>query len=314
MSNSKIMVFSAAILSGAGTYYLYSNESENSFDVGDSFKDCDEIHCPEMVVLPAGKFQMGDLGDVGGDDEKPVHEVTIAAKFATGKYPVTRGEYAEFIRETGYDMGSECYGLEDMRPITWENPGFEQTNRDPVVCVNWIDADNYIKWLNESTGQNYRMLTEAEWEYAGRAGTTTNYSFGDDEATLCEYSNGADLAVTKWVEEEADYWAKRNMSCNDGYGQATSPVGLYKPNKFGLYDMEGNVWEWVEDCWTDGNATYENARSDAVAYKEPNCTRMANRGGSWDDQAWSLRLSNRGRNGVDTRYNALGFRLARDLK
>ncbi len=122
------------------------------------------------------------------------------------------------------------------------------------------------------------------------------------------------MAVTEWDEQEADYWARRNMSCNDGYGQATSPVGLYKPNQFGLYDMEGNVWEWVEDCWTDGNATYENARSDTTAYKEQNCTRMANRGGSWDDRAWSLRLSNRGRNGIDTRYNALGFRLARDLK
>lgn len=267
-----------------------------------------------MVVIPAGEFQMGDMHGSGEEDEQPVHQVIISKAFEVGKYPVTRGEFSKFIEETNYSMDGQCYGLDSLLDIDWKDPGFPQTERDPVVCVSWLDANEYIKWLNQKTGLKYRLLTEAEWEYVGRAGTATKYSFGNEEKDLCQYANGADASITKWPESEAEHWAKRNMTCNDGYGMSTSPVGTYAPNAFGVYDMQGNVWEWVEDCWDEENASYKNARSDTRAYISKNSQRKVNRGGSWDDGPWGLRLANRGHNSIDTRYNALGFRLARDIE
>ena len=198
--------------------------SANAYQVGDTFRDC--ATCPEMVVLPAGKFMMGSPeGERGRDDyEGPQRQVTIPKPFAVGKYEVTVGQYAEFVKEAKHKTGN-CYYLQDgsLRydddDKSWSDPPYfkhKQSNEHPVVCVSWDDASTYAYWLSVKTGQDYRLLTEAEWEYAG-AGTTTPYHFG-----------------RMILGNQANY--NRN---NEG----TVAVGSYPANAFGLYDMHGNVWE-----------------------------------------------------------------------
>ena len=166
------------------------------------------------------------------DWEKPQHRVTIREPFATGRFPVTRGEFAAFVEATGHDMSGGCWvwsGKEwKLDPTAdWCAPGFAQTDRHPVVGVGWHDAQAYLEWLGRETGQPYRLLSEAEWEFACRAGTASRYSWGDAAPT----------------REQANFG--RNLG-------GTSEVGAYPPNAWGLYEMHGNVLEWVEDCWNDG--------------------------------------------------------------
>ena len=152
---------------------------------GETFRECDV--CPEMVVVPAGSFMMGSPSSEKGrnSQEGPVHPVTFAEPFAVGKYEVTRGEFARFVSATGHDTGSSCWtresgNWESRSDRSWRSSGFSQTDRDPVVCVSWGDARTYVRWLSRKTGEEYRLLSEAEWEYAARARTTTRYSWGDD--------------------------------------------------------------------------------------------------------------------------------------
>ena len=207
------------------------NAKKATSQVGDTFRDC--ATCPKMVVLPAGKFMMGSPEGERGrdDDEGPQHQVTIPKPFAVGKYEVTVGQYAKFVRETKHKTGN-CDLPEGQ---SWRDPGFKQTNNHPVTCVNWDDASTYAYWLSVKTGHEYRLLTEAEWEYAARAGTTTAYHFG--------------RAI---LGNQANY--NRN---NEG----TKAVGSFPANAFGLHDMHGNVWEWMEDFWHDN---YPNS---AIEYK-----------------------------------------------
>ncbi len=235
-----------------------------------------KILVPQMGVLPAGSFMMGSPeSEVGGfSDEGPQHEVTINYRFAIGKYPVTRDEYAQFASETS--ANSE-----------WRSPGFTQTGSDPVVNVSWDDAKAYVRWLSEKTGQNYRLPSEAEYEYAERAGTSTAYWWGDSDADLCSYANGA--------------------PCNH---HGTVPVGSYPANAFGLYDMAGNVWEWTEDCW---NPSYAGAPDDGSAWTSGDCGQRVVRGGSWVGFSYILRSALRFRLNTGGRFTALGFRVARTL-
>ena len=232
---------------------------------GEVFRDIDEPSwCPEMVVIPPGTFMMG------GDEEGPQHEVRIAHRFAVGRYPVTFEEYDRFARKTGR-------GRPDDR--NWGR------GRRPVVHVSWDDTQAYVKWLSKETGQPYRLLSEAEWEYACRAGTTTRYSWGDDPPT----------------PEQA------NFSANIG---KTSEVGSYPPNPWGLYDMHGNVWERVEDCW---NESYEGAPKDGSPWTSGDCSRRVVRGGSWDFEPRILRSAYRSMSLSGDRVSYLGFRVARTL-
>jgi sulfatase modifying factor 1 len=168
------------------------------------FKDC--LDCPKMVVVPTGTFLMGSLEAETVREqvpykiavsERPQHQVSISKSFALGQFPVTRGEFAAFVRETGHDP-SGCFVEKNGKVVvdgkgSWRNPGFDQTDRHPVVCVSHDDARRYVEWLRRKTGKSYRLPTEAEWEYAARAGTTTARYWGDDRSAACKYANVADL-------------------------------------------------------------------------------------------------------------------------
>jgi formylglycine-generating enzyme required for sulfatase activity/TPR repeat protein len=264
-----------------------------SIKPGTTFKDCPE--CPEMVVIPAGNFQMGDLS---GFFSQPVHQVTIPKPIAIGKFEVTRKEFAAFVRATGHS--SEIYTCADKVESdseSWRKPGHPQTDRDPVVCVNWHDAEAYVGWLAKKTGKKYRLLSEAEWEYAARAGTTTKYSWGDT-ASHEQANYGRDGGSPEGFSSGRDQW------------KYTSPVGSFSANAFGLYDMHGNVWEWVGDCW---NGNYKSAPTDGAVWSSGNCSKRVLRGGSWVDSPSFMRSAFRfrGPSWAPGDDGGFGFRIAR---
>ena len=225
---------------------------------------------PEMVVVPAGTFRMGCLSSEGCSEyELPVREVTIEQPFAVSKYVVTLAEFNRFAR----GRAGEGY--------KFEGPG-----ESPASWVSWTDARAYAEWLSRETGEKYRLLSEAEWEYVTRAGSTTPYPWGDELGS-----------------NRANCWA-----CGDEF-QFTAPVGRFPPNAWGLHDAVGNGWEWVEDCWND---THEGAPSDASARSEGDCSYHVIRGGSWRDGPRELRSAFR--RPVEMRhFKGENFRVAREL-
>jgi formylglycine-generating enzyme required for sulfatase activity len=276
---------------------------------GDEFAECDK--CPTMVVIPPGKFQMGSPESEEGrdSDEGPQHQVTIRTIFATGKFEVTRGEYEAFVEATGHKSGNSCYvfvnGKQvDRAGLSFKSSGIKQTDEHPVVCVSWSDAMAYVDWLSKKTGGIYRLLSEAEWEYAARAGSSSPYSFGYKVAQLCEYANTLDRTAKKTIRLPASY-----DSCSDGYA-FTAPVGSFMANDFGLQDMHGNVWEIVEDCYHD---TYYQAPDDGSAWKSGSCDEIALRGGSWANSRLGVRSAERGMQKPSARGYFVGFRVARTL-
>jgi formylglycine-generating enzyme required for sulfatase activity len=263
--------------------------------------------CPEMVVVPAGSFTMGSPeNEVGRDaDEGPPRKVTIERAFALGKFHVTRGQFAAFVKETGHDAGNACVvlteqKLEPQAGKTWRDPGFRQTDDDPVVCVNWSDATAYTAWLARKTGKRYRLPTEAEWEYAARAGTTGRRFWGD-AADSCRHANVPDAAL------KAQFSFFDTFACNDGYAE-TAPVGRFLPNRFGLHDMLGNAFHWTADCW---NKNYVGAPADGQARTLGDCGRRALRGGSWYESQHNVRSAAREESLIADRDFGVGFRVAR---
>jgi len=275
--------------------------------VGQVFRDCDV--CPEMVVVPSGSFMMGSPSSEQGrnDDEGPVHRVRIAKSFAVGVYEVTRGEFSRFVAATGHPGGDSCWTLEskeikDLLVRNWWRPGFSQTNRDPVVCVNWNDAQAYTRWLSGETGEEYRLLSESEWEYVARAGTRTARYWGASESGQCHHANGADRKLKGQYS-----LAKGVVSCDDGHVY-TAPVGSYVGNGYGLHDVLGNVMEWTQDCWS-----YVGAPSDGSAMESGDCSRRVLRGGSWYFKPRNLRSAIRFRLPAGDRSYLAGIRVARTL-
>jgi formylglycine-generating enzyme required for sulfatase activity len=274
---------------------------------GKSFRDCE--HCPEMVVVPRGTYLMGSPEI---NEESPQRLVAIEKPFAVGKFEVTRAQFEAFIAATGYEADSSCKvrtpsgQFVDQVELSWREPGYQQTGSHPVTCVNWGDTQAYIAWLSNVTGRRYRALSEAEWEYVARATTQATpqprHFFGNAVADLCQYANHSDKSST---------FSWRNTSCSDGVSIGTAEVGRYKPNAFGLYDIYGNVWELVEDCWSDN---YIDAPADSRPRKSGNCERRAVRGGSWDYRASAAASGSRAWSGVGQRYNDVGFRVARRLE
>ena len=258
------------VLAAAGAWFALASWDGGSRP-GRRFRDCAE--CPEMVVIPAGSFMMGSPESEDGreDGEGPRHEVRIEKAFAVGVYEVTFEEWDACVAEGG------CGGY---RP---DDKGWGRGRR-PVISVSWEDAQKYVEWLRGKTGEEYRLLSEAEWEYAARAGSRTRYSFGDDIT-----ENDADYGRTVGREQ---------------------PVGSYRANGFGLYDMHGNLYEWVQDCWNDH---YEGAPADGRAWESGNCSRRVLRGGSWRSNPRYLRSATRLRIDSGFRYFFNGFRVARTL-
>jgi formylglycine-generating enzyme required for sulfatase activity/serine/threonine protein kinase len=260
---------------------------------------------PKMVVIPAGRFQMGNLQGGGGSNEQPVHWVSVE-RFAMSQYEITKSEFRQFVNATGYktdaETGDGCYvykngSWDKVSDANWRQLYFSQDDNHPVACISWNDATAYAEWLSQQTGQQYRLPTEAEWEYAARAGTTTSRYWGNDPNKACRYANVAD----KTAEKIGIPWADHN--CTDGYAY-TAPVGRFKPNAFGLFDMIGNLWEWT--C-----SEYE----DSYTGKELRCVkgvgRFAARGASWNNFAWGARSANRNWDSPTNRYGNDGVRLAR---
>jgi formylglycine-generating enzyme required for sulfatase activity len=271
----------------------------------DSFRECE--NCPEMVVVPAASFTMGSAEKEEGRwlDEGPQHDVTIAKPFAVGKFHVTVGQYKAFVQETGYRASPKCSTYEaggianwkERADRSWRNPGFTQEGFHPVVCVSFDDAKAYIKWLADKTRKPYRLLSEAEFEYSARGQTSPGayprFWFGDSEKDLCRYGNFWDQKA-----------GSTNAPCDDGYDR-TSPVGHYQPNAFGLYDMAGNAWQWMEDCWHDN---YNGAPADGAAWTAGNCSDHVVRGSAWSG---SLRAAFRQK--LSGPHDSAGFRLARTI-
>ncbi len=254
-----------------------------------------------MVTLPAGSFVLGSPDNELGrkDDEGPQRLVTLK-KFSLSKTEVTRGQFAVFVSETGYDAGNSCrtmeYGRwEDRSSRNWRNPGYSPDDNHPVVCVSWRDAQAYVQWLARKTGQPYRLPSEAEWEYAARAGSKASRHWGDGADVACTYANVADQTKLDddlmWTDQHA---------CLDGYWY-TSPVGSFKPNAFGLLDMLGNAWEWVDDCWGETRAG------------APVDGRCSVRGGGWNSSPDRVRSAARGADPSLKRSSSLGFRVAKTL-
>ena len=275
-----------------------------------TFKDCDL--CPEMVALPAGEFMMGSPDSEAGREgqEGPPRRVALTEPVAIGKFEITVDQFAAFVAEPGHDVGDLCHAFVlDARPSEWPTmkglfraPGFRVTGSHPAVCVNWHDARAYAKWLASKTGRPYRLPTEAEWEYAARAGTTTAYSFGDDADKLCGFARFAD-------NDSSFPW---RSGCHSGtFEPGALRVGMLAPNPWGLFDMHGNVWEWAEDCWTSEPRLLP---VDGSAYRrQEDCDRHTMRGGGWGAERRRTRSAQRQPQSATARYYHLGFRVALPL-
>ncbi|MBN3767803.1 formylglycine-generating enzyme family protein, partial [Burkholderia sp. Ac-20365] len=238
---------------------------------GGESKDC--AACPAMISLPAGSFTMGSNSD--DPSEKPPHHVTISAPFAIGKYEVT------------VEQWNACADVNGCPKLTPEN---NSAKNAPARDLSWDDTQAYVKWLSKVTGKTYRLPTEAEWEYANRAGTTTKYWWGD--------------AMRKGMANCKD--------CGDPYHkEAPEPVGTFAANPNGLYDMNGSVWEWVGDCWHN---SYQGAPNDGRAWDAPGCNTRVIRGGSWREGNDYMLSSTRFKYSQSVRQSQDGFRVVKELK
>ncbi len=268
------------------------------------FQDC--TNCPQMLVVRSGSFRMGSPQDEAGrdPDEGPTRQVSVTS-FALGRTEVTRRQWRAFQKATDYRTVAGCLawtgdGYELKESLSWERPGFEQSDDHPVVCINWRDAQAYAAWLSSMTGRRYRLPRSSEWEYAARASTTLPTPWAGQPAEVCSRANVADQSLRKIQPQ----WPL--AACSDGHTW-TAPVGSFSANAWGLYDMHGNVMEWVQDCWTPSQL------EPGEQFAPLSCTSRVIRGGSWDLPDKFARSAYRGKAGETRRGNAVGLRVARDL-
>src|SRR5215217_7340554 len=255
------------------TVLTVEQEKTQAAKPGSEFNECAN-GCPVMIVLPAGKFIMGSPENEPDwhASEGPPHEVTVAKPFAVSKFEVTFDDWDACVAAAACPRVLDSWGRGDM----------------PVINVSWNDAKRYVAWVSQVTGEEYRLLTESEWEYAARAGANTPFSWGDDPA-----------AGNANCGECGSQWD----------GRQTAPVGSLKSNALGLHDMHGNVWEWVEDSWHE---TYDGAPSDGSAWLQGgDPSYRVVRGGSWRNEREFVRAAVRFKRNVNVRFDTLGFRVAR---
>ena len=279
----------------------------------------------KLVLIRKGEFQMGSEEL---PSELPIHKVRLTKDFYFGAHPVTVGQFKAFVKDTGYKTDAEMAGksavgidaetrwYSSKNKTTWRNPGFEQADDHPVVCVNWHDADAFCKWLSKKESKKYRLPTEAEFEYAARAGTTTRFSYGEADESLKGNANLADESLlTKMDKKIALQGApKGNKSggiakWDDGY-PFTSPVSKFKANPWGLFDMHGNVWTWCKD-WSVNR--YQPGAVDDPAGPEAGKGRVI-RGGSWSMGPLRCRSANRVQRDPAESFCYVGIRIARDVE
>jgi formylglycine-generating enzyme required for sulfatase activity len=282
----------------------------------------------KLVRIAAGRktFTMGSLpGEKDRDNDEIAHQVALSVDYYLGVTTITRGQFRQFVEDADYKTEAEVNGkgghgydalkrtVEQAARYSWRDPGFYQDDDHPVVNVSWNDAQAFCKWLSEKDGMKYRLPTEAEWEFACRAGTTTRFYFGNDDSDLGQFANVAD----KSLKAKFDYANHKNeeykrritawfdrVSWDDAY-PFTAPVGQFKPNRFGLYDMLGNVWQWCGD-W------YGKYPTEAVTDPRGPDTgsERVRRGGSWSSDPHVCRSANRFRAEPTFRSNLVGFRVA----
>ncbi|CAH0238351.1 formylglycine-generating enzyme family protein [Roseomonas sp. CECT 9278] len=285
------------------------------------FRDCRD--CPLMVAIPPGAFTMGaDVAEEARENlapdlrgrSAPPTRITLSRGFAIGKFPITRAEFLAFAQSTNRVPGLSCWGLapqpdgsgrwQERQRLTWASPGFGQTPQDPAVCVSWADAAAYGEWLSRRTGRRYRLPSEAEWEFAARAGTTGPRYWTAEAAETCAHANVRDHSVADF------YRAPRDASffpCSDGVVH-TARVGAFPANPFGLHDMLGNVWQWTQDCW---NPTLQGQPRTGAARETGDCLTRTARGGSWSNDPRFLRVAYRSSGAATVRSSNTGFRLVR---
>jgi len=302
--------------------------AQNTLKPGQTFRDC--TSCPEMTVIPAGSFTIGSPSGEPGryDSEGPQRNVSIR-QFAVGKFDITRAEWAAFVKATNRETIEGCawsgFKHKDLKDwesnprASWHNLGFPQNDNHPVVCISWSDAQDYVHWLSKQTGGKYRLLTESEWEYAARAGTLTAYPWGSSPSH--EFANYGTDSCCSGLASGRDQWIY------------TSPVGSFPPNAFGLYDMHGNVLQFVEDCFSEG---YTALPTDGSPYQQEvelkmtgrfsfmngtsSCASRMLRGGDWGDPSRMIRSSFRnwapgpGFTLQNYRSGGVGFRVAKTLE
>jgi formylglycine-generating enzyme required for sulfatase activity len=258
--------------------------------------------CPELTVVPGGSFMMGSPDGEPGQEaasESPQRKVTIARPFAVGKFAITRAEFEAFVTSTK-DVTTDCSSSFDGKKVvpdrSWRKPGFAQDGSHPVVCVLWNDAIRYVKWLSMITGRTYRLLSDAEREYVTRAGTTTPFWWGSS------------IKPT-----EANYLSTEVYAGGGSKGDPiyhTMRVDSFTPNPWGLYNVHGNVWDWLQDCWIEKLA---DNPGDGTAREAVDCSWRVQRGGGWFSFPRFLRSARRDPGDVNIAYDVSGFRVGRDL-
>ena len=267
------------------------------------FRDCPA--CPPMVEVPAGEGVIGARYEEGlsfgapedlAQLEDPARRFRLEQPLAVSQMEITVGEYRRFVEATRRRTEEPCFifdeesqGWVNRGGVTWDDPGFQQTDEDPVVCVSWFDAVDYTLWLGARTGRSYRLLTAEEWEYAARAGTETPWPFGLAPESACQSAN----VNNPGSRVQADIFP-----CEDGF-EYTAPAVWFEPNGFGLQHMIGNVWEWTATCFEVDDAG--------------TCRQRVNKGGSWADPVWRTRPAVVEWDPPEGRYAIHGFRIARDM-
>jgi formylglycine-generating enzyme required for sulfatase activity len=324
ITGERSMPFIALVLSLLATF---AHAPASAAEAGAVFADCTD--CPSLVVVPPGRYLMGSelvepaiKGDVGNIQQEnryegPVREIRIAKPFALGETQVTVAQFGRFVADTGHETQAACRYSHPARGWQGEVQGFNWREAapgrlampdEPVGCVSWRDAKGYVDWLARKTRKPYRLPSEAEWEYAARAGRPeTLYAWGDDPAGACEHGNVLDRYGSGGVAERLRLAA----DCYDGWAQV-APVKQFSPNPFGLYDMTGNVWEWMADYY---RMPYpDDAPTDGASHQvDGPCDRRGTRGGSWNTGIERQRPTFRGRDPETLTTWIFGFRIARDL-
>jgi formylglycine-generating enzyme required for sulfatase activity len=294
----------------------------SSTETPDGARECAD--CPEMVLVPEGTAVVGvsATDHMGNPDEMPQRIFVIPEPFAVSKYEITRDQYEAFVRATGRAVEGNCL-TDRVRHGDWEidagttfrDPGFPQSGDHPVACVSWDDTKAYVAWLNKQTRGGYRLLTEVEWEYVARGGAPedASYPWGSDAAEGCRFANGFDqTAMAAYAGiDTSGFKVFDPLPCSDGWLN-TAPIGSLAPNRFGVYDMIGNVSEWIEDCHSASHdALSSSGAPPAVAGA---CSQRIAKGGSWGTLAHNLRIAERFPYEPAHRDDSIGIRVAKTLR